>query len=275
MPVCAYCGKSETALTREHLYPKSLAQIFVKPEVGSQSHFFSERIPGKYAAGELTVKDVCAKCNNGVLSDLDACQTKWAQKHAKFFSKGESIMMSYEYDMMLRWILKFAFNSARVHNANDVNLLMRFRGYILGRAKRPARMRLSASLIYSFVPTTPEDIAAVGDKPLHPDLMRSSLLLLRNFSSKYELSARRVALGAFAFMVVAFEPSAPASELHALTTLIDRECPGFRVLDPSRTTCKLTASFENAVESLRDHAILQGIPYQNLFNEFQRKRGGV
>jgi len=267
---CVYCGKTETPLTREHLFPQSLFQLIVKPEV--TSHYFSERIPSKFTEGELTVKDVCAKCNNGVLSELDEYQTKWAQKHAdKFFFRGESIVMSYEYDTMLRWMLKFAFNSARVHNAADTNLLMRFRGYMLGRAKRPARIRLSTGLIHSFIPTTPEEIAAVGDKPLHPDLMRSSVMMV-NFTSKYVFSVRRVSLAAFAFLVVAFEPSAPASELKSLTTLIDREYPGFRVLSPTESTCKLIASFENAVEHLRDYAILQGIPYKTLFHEFQRKR---
>jgi hypothetical protein len=268
MTVCAYCGKNEGSLTREHLFPRALDQLIVTP--ANKSHFFSERIPDKFVLAELMVKDVCASCNNVVLSKLDNYLTEWVRKYAmRYFSFGESVVISYDYDKMLRWILKFTFNFARVNPdfSGDADLLKRFRRYILGHAKRPSRMRLSAGLVYSFVPTTKEELTLMGSEPVHPSAIRSSIVAT-NYKSQYKFSVRRVSLGAFAFLLLVFEPAAPASQINELGMLLDSALPGFRVLKPEDTSRKLTASSESTMDAFRDYAHLQGIPYDSLFKKF-------
>ena len=269
MTDCAYCGRNENPLTREHLFPRALDQLIVTP--AKESHFFSERIPGKFVLAELTVKDVCASCNNVVLSELDTYLTEWVRKYAtRYFSYGESVVVSYDYDKMLRWFLKLTFNFARVNPdfSGDVDLLRRFRGYILGHATRPARIRLSAGLVYSFVPTTNEELSLMGSEPVHPDAIRSSIVAT-NYKSQYKFSVRRVSLGAFAFLLLVFEPATPASQMNELGGLLDSKFLGFRVLKPEDTSRKLTASSESTMDALRDYMRLQGIPYEDFYKKFQ------
>jgi hypothetical protein len=271
MPACAFCGSDKESLTREHLFPKGIDALIIRPS--EDHHFFSERIPAKFVDGELTVKDVCGSCNNRALSELDAYMTLWVREHARYFSRGESIVVKYEYDKLLRWLLKFAFNHSRVNPdfSGDVGLLKRSRGYILGQAKKPKRVHLWAGLVYSYVPTADELRMFGNDAPIHPDAIRSSIVRT-NFKSQYQFSVRRVSLGAFAFLFLIFEPSAPALEVSTLAGLLETHMKGIRLLSVSGTHVKLTASSENTMEAWRDHMQLQAIPYEELLKKFQTRR---
>ena len=62
--VCAYCAK-EAPLTREHLWPGGI----IKRAKDLNTSYFGKL--NKFIDAELTIKDVCAECNNGPLSELD------------------------------------------------------------------------------------------------------------------------------------------------------------------------------------------------------------
>jgi len=259
-------------MTREHLFPKALDELICAPY--KETQYFSERIPSKFVESELKVRDVCANCNNNILGQLDAYATQWAREHAtRHFSHEESGFISFEYDKLLRWLLKFTFNFARVHSdfSGDADLLRRFRGYILGQAKRPPRIRLSAGLVYSYVPTAEEAKFRGSSEAIHPDAIRSSLVITK-IKSQYKFTVRRVSIGAFSFLILVFEPAAPASAVTKLGAFLDKQLVGFRVLQPQNTRLELKASGENTLEAWRDHIQLQGKPYNKLYEEFRRRR---
>ena len=64
MKKCAYCLSTSKKLTREHIIPKGIIDLF--PE---SDYVYGQNIPFK---GESIIKDVCASCNNENLSDLDS-----------------------------------------------------------------------------------------------------------------------------------------------------------------------------------------------------------
>src|SRR6266571_5236600 len=139
LSTCAYCG-GPGPFTKEHVWPTSLYERFVA-DATARPHFFLDRSPDKFVLGEPTIRDVCAGCNNGELSRLDgyACQLYDSFLHRQF-EDGESVVFEYDYDRLLRWLLKIAFNSARVHRS-DTGILGYYRNYILGDFQRPRNVR--------------------------------------------------------------------------------------------------------------------------------------
>jgi hypothetical protein len=69
MGECAYCGSNEP-LTREHLWPASLHKRLISTRQDKNSLFWLAKIK-KEIPSEPTVRDVCATCNNVILSALD------------------------------------------------------------------------------------------------------------------------------------------------------------------------------------------------------------
>jgi hypothetical protein len=106
--VCAYCNE-ESVLTNEHVFPECFRKTF-------------EAIitPTKTPTGEkailsaLEIRDVCARCNHGPLSCLD---TYLCEINDLYFSKivhpGDRIRFQFDFDVLLRMLLKIGYNVAR------------------------------------------------------------------------------------------------------------------------------------------------------------------
>ncbi len=122
--ICAYCQK-DGKLTREHIIPNFIYEYQKTTEgkfVG-----WNERAK-KVLSSEGVIKDVCEYCNNVVLGSLDASASKMV-KSAGILSENftnKTITLNYSYNLLLRWVLKVSFNSARSAN----NYAFRFRKYI-------------------------------------------------------------------------------------------------------------------------------------------------
>lgn len=104
---CAYCLR-DAAMTREHVLPAWVGASFepdssVSPAAGN--HRFG---------GALVVTDVCASCNNGVLSQLDEhAKTHWdagARSH-EFADVDDLVLFG-------RWAVKVAYNAQRACTRN-------------------------------------------------------------------------------------------------------------------------------------------------------------
>jgi hypothetical protein len=104
---CAFCGK-ETTLTKEHVFPDCFQKTFepITPTTTPAGE--------KAILSALEVRDVCAPCNNGPLSQLD---TYFCNLNGLYFSKivrpGDCIQFRYEFDLLLRVLLKIGYNVAR------------------------------------------------------------------------------------------------------------------------------------------------------------------
>jgi hypothetical protein len=136
---CAYCGQV-TPLTREHVVPRFLYDHVDRNTRGNIGSWNENT--KTYVGGELKVKDVCARCNNGVLSELDA--------HGKESLKVNSLLselyvnrlyLKYNYHRLLRWLLKIQFNADRASSTTPPPI-PNIATYILSGRNAPSPTRV-------------------------------------------------------------------------------------------------------------------------------------
>jgi len=90
--------------------------------------------------GERKIKDVCAKCNNSALSELDAYGKQLLVGNGllgRNYPK-RTLTLHYDYGMLLRWLLKISFNSSRADGAHSP-LFEPFVPFMMGKAVHPMR----------------------------------------------------------------------------------------------------------------------------------------
>ncbi len=134
MQKCAYCDMP-CQQTREHVVPRWYN------DTPGEAETFSARAPLTHVKGDLIVRDVCSKCNSGVLSSLDGYGKELYERYfASPVYEGETVAFEYDGDRLLRWLLKLSYNSARAQNA-DVRVLREYRKVMLGEAPLPDRIR--------------------------------------------------------------------------------------------------------------------------------------
>jgi len=116
MPACAYC-KSESKMTREHVIPSFLYQF--QYELSKLVVGWNE-VAEKMLPGEFKVKDVCQKCNNEKLGELDNKGKSLLLSSGVMTSNylKRSIKLQYDFDDLVRWLLKISFNSSRTDGAH-------------------------------------------------------------------------------------------------------------------------------------------------------------
>ncbi len=112
---CAYCGENFKA-TREHIIPAGILELFPECDVT----YDSKR--DKVYPNEAVIKDVCAKCNNDYLSELDSYGKKLISNNFsnERYELDESLYINFDYNKISRWIMKISFNDARANGYNDV-----------------------------------------------------------------------------------------------------------------------------------------------------------
>jgi hypothetical protein len=137
MTSCAYCGQERT-LTKEHIWPQSLIRKY------ETLRTFNPRT-NKFHSGEPVIKDVCQECNNGQLSILDTCLNELFDKFfGHVVDAGESARFKFNFDKLLRAVLKISYNSSRIAlDKNSVLAHKKFANYILhGGYKSKLMLRL-------------------------------------------------------------------------------------------------------------------------------------
>ena len=210
-----------------------------------------DRLEKKMVGGQLTVKDVCQKCNNGVLSELDSYGLELFKRYfGRIAETGESVTFDYDYDRLLRWILKLSFNSARANNANDLQHLQKHRWYILGQRKRPARLALYLTLVFQHA--VDEDTRAratqLGAKisDLHtPDMLRIGRFTIQD-SAWTPLVSRTTILQSFFFSFFWVSEKAPGSEITRLKGLFTKHQENAVFLAPDRERVRVSAGMSSS-----------------------------
>ena len=138
--VCAFCDQP-SPLTREHIWPRCVIE---------RTPSYNARYLGKtekFFEGELTVRDVCAACNNGVLSSLDdyICNL-YDTQFSRVAARRQPRTVLFDYGLLLRWLLKASYNSARA-NQSDIAVLKRYASYILAGTPDPDGLQVRLELI--------------------------------------------------------------------------------------------------------------------------------
>jgi hypothetical protein len=146
--LCAYCNQPST-LTKEHLWPASLHKRLYVANQQDRNYFWLSRLQ-RDLPSEPQIRDVCAKCNNITLSELDnyICSL-FDTTFINLLERDQEVTFEFNYHLLKRWLLKTSYNSARIHNAPDLDALKCLLPYILGKNNRLGRsVQLFVELVY-------------------------------------------------------------------------------------------------------------------------------
>jgi hypothetical protein len=265
MQACAYCNKTNVKITKEHLFPASLHRRIdeANREFFKQANLFYLSIADKFVVAEPQVKDVCAECNNGVLSKLDAyiCEL-WDKYFHVIVEHGAEIQFEYNYDLLSRWLLKMCYNSSRIHNS-DVKHLEKCRDYILGKASHPDHVTIHLQLVYP-VEFTQSDFQTAREFGL--ELSRHEPRLNRVGHLGYMTRTgigrmvRAVHLQSYLFIIHLFPDKATTNERESNLEDFAIKLPFAKKLDATVSSCLLKCEGMGSKELLYSHYRRKGIP---------------
>ena len=106
---CAYCGK-EAKGTKEHIISSAILDLF--PECYLT---FDEKRKIIHQ-GDPMIKDVCADCNNNRISYIDSYAKEFISRYfVKNYGEDDHVEIEYNYAMIQKMLLKYAFNDLRAH----------------------------------------------------------------------------------------------------------------------------------------------------------------
>jgi hypothetical protein len=152
---CAYCDATGD-LTNEHVVPDFYHKAF-----GETISIVKTQTEEKAVSNPQEIGDVCANCNNVVLSRLDSYLAALADK---FFSTivqpGDRVRFEYDFDLLFRVLLKVAYNVARTRNW-PIAIFQEAREFVLGEKPHPSGFRMFLQLLIptpvrkTHLPVTP------------------------------------------------------------------------------------------------------------------------
>lgn len=252
MSVCAYCG-SVGPLTREHLWPRALHRRLTDSSSEKRNRFWLARI-GSEIANEPTVRDVCAKCNNGVLSSLDGyiCEL-FERSFSRVQRRYDQVEFSYEYHRLKRWLLKMCFNSARIHNSADAIVFPPLLPYIRGLSN-PLGRTVQLFVQLSYPAEIPERyLESDDDRPTiyYPTVNRVGNLWFVDPGVGRKL-LRAVHLQSFSFYLAFWRTDERRKEIEAFTDTFLQRLPATVLLRASKTRDTLICNGMNSWESIAE-----------------------
>lgn len=198
---CAYCD-NEGKMSREHIIPKG----FIDHMNVEEQSVWSDKAPARLIKGELTVKDVCADCNNRELSQLDDYALNLILKYNECLSiSTKKIYFKYNYNMLVRWLLKICYNSARANDAEfDIKLYQKNVDYIMNRGY--AESNITVFAIYMGSGCLSKEMAEhcyhlKDEREFEIDWFRIGPFRLTEHSTYY-CASRCIIINSFAFFIV-------------------------------------------------------------------------
>lgn len=198
---CAYCD-NEGKMSREHIIPKG----FIENMNVKEQEVWSDRAPTRIIKAELVIKDVCAECNNGELSQLDDYALKLIIKHNDQISAStKKIYFKYNYDKLVRWLLKVCYNSARLNDAKfDIKQYEKNVDYIMNRGDAVSKITVFAMYMGCDCLSTKMDghcYHLKQEREYEIDWFRIGPFTLID-NATYSCSSRCIMINSFAFFVV-------------------------------------------------------------------------
>lgn len=110
--ICAYCGENKKG-SKEHIISCSVLDLF--PECFVTIDNIRENV---YLADPL-IKDVCEKCNNERISYIDTYAKEMISNYfIKKYGKDDKLKFCYNYTLVQKTLLKYAFNDLRSQKDN-------------------------------------------------------------------------------------------------------------------------------------------------------------
>ena len=150
-------------------------------------------------------------CNNGVLSKLDAYgRTLYDNFFQRPAYRGETTDFACDYALLVRWLLKLCFNSARVHDA-DTTILQKYAGFILGEMPMPGDVAIYVQLVSptdlsTGIPTASQRIIGDPDSIGRPEWFRITQIRA-DVESLTDVVQRQIYIDSYCFTIFVCDPS--------------------------------------------------------------------
>lgn len=192
---CAYCGATEN-FTKEHIFPASVIKNYT-----TDMRSINDKIEHDFQ-GDLVIRDVCAKCNNGALCILDASFIEvYKNQMAEPLNPGDEVFFEYNYDLLLRELLKISYNSARASkNGYDAKVILeKYVPYILTGSGKISGIIVSLLIVTSANKINQETGEQLG--MMKPYLLRSASVEGLNLNTNNYIT-RMVAFNSFWFYLL-------------------------------------------------------------------------
>ncbi|MEM9276465.1 MAG: hypothetical protein AAGA80_26480 [Cyanobacteria bacterium P01_F01_bin.143] len=192
MKTCAFCDLGPP-FTKEHIWPRGLISRF-----NEELLTFNKHINGHYK-GDPLIKDVCQNCNNVKLIALDSYLCQLYDNHiGKIINSGEDVAIKYDYDLLLRGLLKISYNSARTQkHAISTATHKRYSKYILNGEYCPKTL-LRLQIVTSSKVLDPEDGSS---KLIEPGFLRCADIKYEGLLN-HRFMIRMVAINSFWFFII-------------------------------------------------------------------------
>ncbi len=248
MGFCSYCGETTSKITKEHLWPTKLHSRLLKANEQQQNAFWLRKLNSTLKT-EPTIRDVCAPCNNGFLSDLDgyAC-TLFDESFSKIVQRHETVKFVGDYHKLKRWLLKICYNSARVHTAFDIFAYKPLLPYIRGLSEATGRsVHLYAHLTYPDI-APPERVKSGVPLLFEPTNNRVGFMDFTVPAVGRKI-VRTVHMRSYSFFLAFFEPKETAAVRRDFDNQFLSEIPNAVRLRPSITSVNLVCDGWSAWDS--------------------------
>lgn len=249
MKKCAYCD-TKTKLTKEHIWPKCM--ITRMPEltfryIGSQD---------KFVTSELVISDVCSKCNNEKLSKLDSYFCSLYDKYFKdFHEEKKKFIFEYEYDLLLRSLLKIIFNSSRTINSED-NYFEKFKRFIIDGNETWENVIITLDIITPWIRD--------GEK-IYPKSMRCGILDIGIKNENFIIGA--ISVNSFYFYILISKEKTLSETLAEELNNIFNRIPG-SIIHPYRTQSLISNfSTQNSYDAHVDFVMNTSVAFYKLYKD--------
>jgi hypothetical protein len=203
MALCAYCRQNRP-LTREHIWPSWL----LKATDYSVAYVArANKIVGK----NQTIRDVCAICNNGPLSALDGyVQGLYQQYIRHWVVEGETVDFRYDHGLLLRWLFKVAYNSART-TGQDAALLAKYRDVLI--AEDPCTPLFAFAFVGTIMPAYLLDPGATVFRRINPQGARNGRMAFNGLAPDPRYAMRFISINSYWFSLLLVEDMALDTEI--------------------------------------------------------------
>jgi hypothetical protein len=235
--------------------------------VGRSAAHFSR---GKVHGADYVVNDVCASCNNQVLSELDEyfCRL-YDQYFEQMLDFNTTVDFHYDFALLARALLKIAYNAARSAGSESVPLLARLRSAILGTAPLPNQFALLAELVS---PTIVQDAREPsGSRIVMPTMYRSAVTKVLAPGME-AIHSRFVAVNSFYFHIVLPVGNMADNEFGQSIGRLPEFIEGLVPVTAAQTAISLRTSPQDGISSIVPHLRANSEQYKTFFDK-RRPRG--
>lgn len=232
MKNCAYCGK-EGKMTREHVIPDG----FIRSMNLERQIIWLNKAPTRVIEAEIKIKDVCNKCNNETLSELDDYALRLIKSYnSKIEISTSKSSFKYNYEKLTRWLMKVCYNSARANDTkSDVAIYKDYINYIVGKEPSDEKLRFYMGFLDLNYPNAESHnwYHLHKDNEYEIDGFRICLFRIKN-TNMYNCAARAIIINSFAFLVLAFSDKTTDLEIQNTENQIFDTCNQFALMAPGR-----------------------------------------